>query len=141
MVKRRSPLGSNEEFRVRLLVELLGVLTKSPQSIYGVRSVEAAACLAVNQEVWVRFPSDTLRKKSGRGRFANVIASPLLFGLCHSRHIQIINDLSDQLSCITADDPQANAKHRSRGSLNVVGGDEIAVFQIGSSLTNPLPSE
>ena len=28
----------------------------------GVRGVVVAACLAVNQEVWVRFPSDTLSR-------------------------------------------------------------------------------
>ena len=53
MVKRKSCLGSNEEFRVRILVELV-------DKQYGVRSVAAAARLAVNQMVRVRLPSDTL---------------------------------------------------------------------------------
>ena len=51
MVKRKSFLASNEEVRVRLLVELL----KS----HGFRGVAVAARLAVNQEAWVRLPSDT----------------------------------------------------------------------------------
>ena len=57
MVKGKSPLGSNEEFRVRLLV---GLFVCEGDRVFGVRGVEAAACLNVNQEVRVRFPSDTL---------------------------------------------------------------------------------
>jgi hypothetical protein len=52
MVKRKSCVGSNDEFWVQILVELLYVWC-------GVCGVAVTACLAVNQEVRVQLPSDT----------------------------------------------------------------------------------
>ena len=53
MVKRKSCHGSNVEFRVQILV---GLLT------HGVCGVAVTARLAVNQEVRVQLPSDTLTR-------------------------------------------------------------------------------
>ena len=63
MVKWKSCLGSNEVFRVRLLVGVLEAVAKRPEyersNRYGVRGVAVTARLAVNQRVGVRLSPDT----------------------------------------------------------------------------------